>query len=304
MSELTNPIPAEETTQDTSEGFESRESEEADDWDDVDLSDVQDDDPDQGESEDEGTTDTTDEADQQKEEPVEEEKPADENPEQEGQEEADQPTFDLKYMGEIKTVGKEEVVTLAQKGMNYDRILGERDTAKAEVSRLQEYETFLQELAQPQGMSVEDLIDNTRAQLLADKENLDPGVALQRVKLDKERKAFEADRDQKQKAQQAKDQETARRQDSFLRFYREYPDVEPKSIPKEVWDQFGAGTDLAGAYARFEAKSLRAQLQEAKEKLEAAETNAKNKERSTGSQQTAGAEQQMDSIDRDWYDGT
>ena len=150
MSELTNPIPAEETAQETSEGFESRESEEADDWDDVDLSDVQDDDPDQGESEDEGTTDTTDEADQQKEEPVEEEKPADENPEQEGQEEADQPTFDLKYMGEIKTVGKEEVVTLAQKGMNYDRILGERDTAKAEVSRLQEYETFLQELAQPQ----------------------------------------------------------------------------------------------------------------------------------------------------------
>ena len=54
MSELTNPIPAEETAQETSEGFESRESEETDDWDDVDLSDVQDDNPDQGESEDEG----------------------------------------------------------------------------------------------------------------------------------------------------------------------------------------------------------------------------------------------------------
>ena len=36
-------------------------------------------------------------------------------------------TFPLKYMDEIRTVNREEVTTLAQKGMDYDRVRSERD---------------------------------------------------------------------------------------------------------------------------------------------------------------------------------
>lgn len=296
MEETVNTTAAEETQ----DGFPA-ESGDADDWDDVDLSDLRDDAA--------GEEEPAPEEEHKEEKPSQEEQETPEEESREANQEKEEPkdepqTFRLEHQGRVTEVDRDQVIQLAQKGMAYDAVSGELEAARQETARLAELETFLKELAQPQGLSVEDLMDNTRAQLLAEKEHLDPGVALQRVKLDKERRAFEADRDQKQKAQQAQDQETVRRQGSFLRFHQEYPDVDPKSIPKEVWDQFGAGTDLADAYARFEAKSLRAQLQEANEKLAAAETNAKNKERSTGSQQSAGAEAPMDAIDRDWYDGT
>ena len=303
MSELTNPIPTEETVQETSEGFETSESIEADDWDDIDLSDVQDNDPDQDEREEE-TTESPEEADQQKEEPVEEEEPTDENPEPEGQEEADQPTFDLKYMGEIKTVGREEVVTLAQKGLNYDRILGERDTAKAEVSRLQEYENFLQELAGPDNLTIEDLIDSTRAEVLAKKEGLDPSVALQSIKLDRDKRAFEAQKSREQADQRAKQAEEERQQEDFRRFVQAYPGVKAQDIPAEVWEKVRGGVPLVTAYAQHENKQLREENAALKAKVETAEQNKKNEERSTGSQSSSGKSTKKDIFEELWYDGT
>ena len=303
MSELTNPIPTEETVQETSEGFETSESIEADDWDDIDLSDVQDNDPDQGEREEE-TTEPPEEADQQKEEPVEEETPTEENDQPDGQEEADQPTFDLKYMGEIKTVGREEVVTLAQKGLNYDRVLGERDTAKAEVTRLQEYESFLQELAGPDNLSIEDLIDSTRAEVLAKKESLDPAVALQRIKLDRDKRAFEAQKSKEQADQRAKQAEEERQQEDFKRFVQAYPGVKAQDIPAEVWEKVRGGVPLVTAYAQHENKQLREENEALKAKVETAEQNKKNKERSTGSQSSAGKSSKKDIFEELWYDGT
>lgn len=303
MSELTNPIPTEETVQETSEGFETSESIEADDWDDIDLSDVQDNDPDQGEREEE-TTEPPEEADQQKEEPVEEETPTEENDQPDGQEEADQPTFDLKYMGEIKTVGREEVVTLAQKGLNYDRVLGERDTAKAEVTRLQEYESFLQELAGPDNLSIEDLIDSTRAEVLAKKEGLDPAVALQRIKLDRDKRAFEAQKSKEQADQRAKQAEEERQQEDFKRFVQAYPGVKAQDIPAEVWEKVRGGVPLVTAYAQHENKQLREENEALKAKVETAEQNKKNKERSTGSQSSAGKSSKKDIFEELWYDGT
>lgn len=304
MSEMTNPIPTEDTVQETSEGFESSESAEADDWDDIDLSDVQDNDTDRDEWEDEENTEPNDEADQQKEEPVEEERPTDENPEPEGQEEADQPTFDLKYMGEIKTVGREEVVTLAQKGMNYDRILAERDTAKAEVSRLQEYENFLQELADPDNLTIEDLIDSTRAEVLAEKEGLDPSVALQRIKLDRDKRAFEAKKSKEQADHRAKQAEEERQQEDFRRFVQAYPGVKAQDIPAEVWEKVRGGVPLVTAYAQHENKQLREENAALKARAETAEQNKKNEERSTGSQGSAGKDSKKDILDELWYDGT
>lgn len=276
-----------------------------DDWDDIDLSDVVDTDTEETEAEQEETPAETEtepsEADQQTEEKGEEQQ--EETPAAEGPAEQ---TFDLKFLGEIKTVSKDEVITLAQKGLNYDKILGERDVAKQEVSKLQEYEAFLKELAGHGGMSIEDLMDSTRAEVLAKKEGLDNSVALQRVKLDRERKAFEAEKSQKEAEKRAKeDVEKAQNQD-LLRFIQEYPGVQPQDIPKEVWDKVHkSGISLVSAYSEFENKKLRQEVQEWKSKFETAEQNYKNQQRSTGSQATAGAgsSKKRDPIDDDWYSG-
>ena len=279
-----------------------------DDWDDIDFSDVKDDaewtDSEEDTSE---TEEQTPEADQQTEEAEEtEEELAAETETESTQESVEEQTFELKFLGETKTVSKDEVVTLAQKGLNYDKVLGERDTAKGEVSRLQEYESFLKELAQMDGRSVEDLMDHTRAEILAKKEGLDTSVALQRIKLDRDRKAFEAEKAQKETERKAKSEEEEKKNRDILSFVQAYPEVQPQNIPKEVWDSVHRdGVSLTAAYTAYENKKLREEVKSWKDKAETAEQNAKNKERSTGSQSTAGAgsTKKKDPIDDDWYSG-
>ena len=303
MNEETNISAIPEDTAPETESTSAME----DDWDDIDLSDIQNDEEEREEPPAE-SEEQTPEADQQTEEAEEkaEEEPAEADNDTAQESAEEQQTFDLKFLGETKTVSKEEVVTLAQKGLNYDKVLGERDVAKQEVSRLQEYETFLKDLADMDGRTVDDLMDATRAEILAKKEGLDKSVALQRIKLDRDRKAFEAEKSKKEAEQKATEEAEKQRSNQFLQFAQEYPDVDPKDIPKEVWDKFKDGMPLTSAYSIYENKKLREEVKSWKDKAEAAEQNAKNKERSTGSQSTAGmgSAKKKDPIDLDWYDGT
>ena len=282
-----------------------------DDWDDIDLSDVVDTDTEKAEAEQEEIPAETEtepsEADQQTEkegEEQQEEAPAAEEP-------AEQ-TFDLKFLGETKTVSRDEVITLAQKGLNYDKVLVERDTTKSEleqlggISLLRDCKEFLEELAAESRMTVSDLMDSTRAEVLAKKEGLDNSVALQRIKLDRDRKAFEAEKARKEAERKAKNEAEEKQNRDILSFVQAYPEVQPQDIPKEVWDSVHRdGISLTAAYSAFENKKLREEVKAWKSKAETAEQNYKNQQRSTGSQSTAGVgtATKKDPIDLDWYSG-
>lgn len=281
-----------------------------DDWSDIDFSDLEILDGDEEESQGgETQNDTAEpEADQQEGEAEAEaanEPTAEAQEQTDGSEEADQPELiELKHLGQTVRVTPEQLNAYAQMGLDYQRIREDRDAARKEVERLTAMETFLKELAAPQGISVEDLIDGARAEVLAKKEHLNKDVALQRIKLDRERKAFEAQKDQQKKEAQAKSQEEAKRQEQFLRFARTYPKVKPNDIPKDVWDAFKDGEDLVNAYARFENRELKEKVSKLESQLETAKKNSENKRRSAGSQRSAGSASEMDEFDRAWYDGT
>lgn len=281
-----------------------------DDWSDIDFSDLEVLDGDEEESQGgETQNDTAEpEADQQEGEAEAEaanEPTAEAQEQTDGSEEADQPELiELKHLGQTVRVTPEQLNAYAQMGLDYQRIREDRDAARKEVERLTAMETFLKELAAPQGISVEDLIDGARAEVLAKKEHLNKDVALQRIKLDRERKAFEAQKDQQKKEAQAKSQEEAKRQEQFLRFARTYPKVKPNDIPKDVWDAFKDGEDLVNAYARFENRELKEKVSKLESQLETAKKNSENKRRSAGSQRSAGSASEMDEFDRAWYDGT
>ena len=305
MDELTvNTIP--ESTESVTEAP----AHDPDDWSDIDFSDLEILDGDEEESQGgETQNDTAEpEADQQEGEAEAEaaNEPTAETQEQtDRSEEADQPELiELKHLGQTVRVTPEQLNAYAQMGLDYQRIREDRDAARKEVERLTAMETFLKELAAPQGISVEDLIDGARAEVLAKKEHLNKDVALQRIKLDRERKAFEAQKDQQKKEAQAKSQEEAKRQEQFLRFARTYPKVKPNDIPKDVWDAFKDGEDLVNAYARFENRELKEKVSKLESQLETAKKNSENKRRSAGSQRSAGSASEMDEFDRAWYDGT
>ena len=303
------------------EEFALEPQETGDDWDDIDLSDLTDNDADtdfdtepdvDGESGD-NTPEETAEADQQTQENPEAE-PAPDG-ETKSREQEDQ-LFTLKHLDETKQVTRDEVIALAQKGMDYDRIrakyadydsVRERaETAEAELSTLREHEDFLKEMAD--GRTVEEMIDDIRATALAGKLNIDHETALGRVRLDRERKQFEAEKDKatkqeqveqqrKQAQQQQSDAKEQWKKDCFLEFAKQYPTVDPKSISGDVWAAFGNGETLVSAYSRI-------RLHELESKQAAQKQEEENAKRSTGSRQSAGKANRQDEFEALWYDGT
>ena len=209
--------------------------------------------------------------------------------------------FELKHLDETKTVSRDEVITLAQKGMDYDRIRTKYDELKAGESQRNAHEAFLKELAESAGQSVDDMIDAARARILANKakaegKTLTEEDALAQIKQEREKQAQE-EKPEQQKEPSAEENKEAERQQSFLRFSKEFPEVKAEEIPAEVWKDFAEGKgDLADLYARQENKRLKAELAVMKQ-------NEENRKKSTGSRSTAGSAKKS-AFDDAWYDGT
>ena len=251
------------------------------------------------EEEQEETADNGDNADQQ-----EAKEPQDKAAETEAEPEkaeAETDQFELKHLDETRTVSRDEVITLAQKGMDSDRIRTKYDELKAGEAQRSAHEAFLKELADSAGKSVEDMIDTARARILASKaeaegKTLSVEDALAQIKQEKEKQATEEKPEQPEKPS-AEENKEAERQQSILRFSKEFPEVKAEEIPADVWKDFAEGKgDLADLYARQENKRLKAELAVMKQ-------NEENRKKSTGSRATAGSAKKS-AFDEAWYDGT
>ena len=137
--------------------------------------------------------------------------------------------FELHYMGEKKTVGRDEAIALAQKGMDYDRIRTRYERLKT----------------------------------MSDAPGADP--------------------------------DAVRRSADIDAFLDDFPNVDPKEIPAEVWQQVQAGRPLSAAYGSWETRRLREAL-EAERQSEAAGA------RSTGSRFSPGRSDESDEFIRYFSD--
>lgn len=235
-----------------------------------------------------------------------------ENEEQQAQ--TDGQLFELKHLGETKNVNRDEVVTLAQKGMDYDRVT-EKNTQlenqvseqKQQLAQLTEHENALKELAKQSGTTVEELVENMLIAVTKSKYGIDDdGMALERVKLDRERRALDQERAALATKNQEQEQQAANekwRGECFDAFAKAYPDVDPASIPNGVWEAFNRGETLVSAYARERNKALEAEIARMKSEQETRDRNAANAARSTGSQSSAGKTGSDEAFDALWYDG-
>lgn len=235
-----------------------------------------------------------------------------ENEEQQAQ--TDGQLFELKHLGETKNVNRDEVVTLAQKGMDYDRVTEKNTQLETQVSEqkqqlatLTEHENALQELANQSGTTVEELVENMLIAVTKSKYGIDDdGMALERVKLDRERRALDQERAALAPQKQEQEQQAANekwRGECFDAFAKAYPDVDPASIPNGVWEAFNRGETLVSAYARERNKALEAEIARMKSEQETRDRNAANAARSTGSQSSAGKTGSDEAFDALWYDG-
>ena len=200
--------------------------------------------------------------------------------------------FTLTYMGEEKKVTREEMQSLAQKGMDYERVRQERDTFKdnpkvpEDYSALQTQASYLKEIADLAGTSIEELVLRTRAnRLMREDENLSEMDAVIKARASMEAKPAP-------KADAPSEEEQNR--EHIKAFLDAYPNVKAEDIPEEVWkDAFAHGGDLAGAYSRHENRQLKAEIAQMKQ-------SQQNKSRSTGSRKSAGAAVKRDIFDEAW----
>lgn len=207
--------------------------------------------------------------------------------------------FKIRVNGQDKLVGLSEMTELAQKGADYDRVKGERDSFKQDAPTIQRYkaqEAFLKELAESANTDIDGLMDNTRARIYsAQDENLSHDQALEKARQLRQAGMEQAPKQEPESAKEA-DPEAESRQ-MLLKFLAIYPEVEPESIPKEVWDDSYITGDLVGAYSRYVDKQ---RIKELEEQIKTITQNNKNRERSTGSRRTAGATTPKDAFDSAW----
>ena len=228
-------------------------------------------------------------------EPEEQEKP-DEKPQAAAQEEL----FDLKFNKEIRQVNRQQVTELAQKGLNHDRILEQRDHLQQENAELLKFKQdneaiigLLDAAAQKSGTDRNTFLQSVRENAYVS-QGLSRDAAHERVlREDAEQRLSRTEKADAEKQQAQQGQELARQQD-IERFLKLYKDVDPNTIPKEVWDDVRNGETLVSAYGRYENRQLAESNRKLQESINALKQNEKNKQKSIGSAKTEGKETAKD----------
>ena len=208
----------------------------------------------------------------------------------ETQPKADAPKmWTLRHMDEVRQVGEADMVVLAQKGLDYDRIRGKYDESKPVMELFGSF-------AKQAGMSIPDYVSFIRTQA-KQASGMSEAEARRTVELEDREAAVsakEAEEAQRQnganQAAQARAAADARRNADIAEFQRLFPDAakDPKAIPQEVWTAVRSGMSLVSAYSKYAVDQANAARQAAEQKAAAYAQNQQNASRSTGSMQSAG----------------
>lgn len=159
--------------------------------------------------------------------------------------------WQLKHLDEIRSVDEEELIALAQKGLDYDRIRTGYDAAKPVME-------LASVRAGRMGMTVPEYVDFARQASFA------PAG-------DDETARREADLDR------------------FARHFPDAAN-DPDSIPEDVWQAVREGSSLSLAYALHALDEARSRAGEAISQSRALVQNQENAARSTGSMRSSGAD--------------
>ena len=215
--------------------------------------------------------------------------------------EADQPElFTLKNRDETRQVTREELISMAQKGWDYDTVRQERDQLRQYREEADPALLMVRGYAERSGMTVEQYLDLCRRQELLS-QGVNEQTADAQIRLEKQqtileaqtRAAQEARQRQEAEAQKAQEAQAARRKD-MEDFMAAHPGVKGADIPNEVWAQVAEGKSMSTAYAEYENKQLKAELA-------AERQNKANAQRSPGSLTNPQGEDIRSELDKIWY---
>jgi hypothetical protein len=214
-------------------------------------------------------------------------------------------TFTLKVNKEERTCTREEVISLAQKGADYDRVkdqLTESRQAAADLQgkldEQQEAMDVLSEVAKDAGVAIPALLDNLRMGLLK-KQGLSDDAAkerLARLKTEKENAQLKAAQKPTEKGGEEDSAQRVRRELSDFR--SNFPNVElTDALLEKLMPDVAAGKSLTDAYRGYETSQKDDRIAELERQLAAEKQNKENRASSPGSQKDSGGRRTKDDFD-------
>ena len=200
-------------------------------------------------------------------------------------------SYTLKHLDEVRTVSRDKVIELAQKGLDYDRVRAKLDSARDELDELK---SWMGEVSG--GKDAGEFRDELSARALSEREGVDYAAALERVKSARAARTGAGD--------------GARRRKEAREFVAAYPEVAARllhdrgAIPDEVWQRVRGGESLSAAYEsvrlRSEAKENGERVRELERELAETRQAKRNAERATGSAASAGGDVERDMAAIGW----
>lgn len=186
----------------------------------------------------------------------------------------EEPKYKVNFLGEEKELPVSELVTAAQKGMNYDHVKKELESLKAIASERESAYQVMEQMAKTSGMTMEQYLNVCRNTLEESRirTQVEKGVPEEVAKRLLELEEKETLREEAERAQKAE----AQKQEAYADLLREYPEL--TSLPDEVAAAVAGGETPLNAYRAYELKQV-------KHRLAVLEKANENKNRSVGSVQ-------------------
>ncbi len=197
---------------------------------------------------------------------------------------------------EVNVESIEDLINGYQKGLNYDKKLQELENLQN--SKLEKY---ARQKAQDLGISVDEYMDRVEQyekeqQKAQDEARLEEmlnngvpeDVAREVIATSQLRKQLQAKENELKAKEEAQEKER-QKQKEYEDFLKEFPDVNPEDIPKEVFED-AENSNLSNAYMKWQLKQLKSQLEVAKQ-------NEKNSKATIGSVTDTGPTQEEHEVD-------
>lgn len=206
-------------------------------------------------------------------------------------------TLKIKYNGKEQEITMEQAVELAQKGMNYDKVLNERNGLRVDARASE----LIHRLAEESGMDIEQYVGFVEDQqksmtLQREIESIRekyPDMQDEAVKELANSRAAEKARKREEAAAERKKASEEAKQKPWIDFLREFPEYKDE-LPNDVIAYIEKGSTPIEAMLRFKLDAGEQKIKELEDKLTSQEQNTKNKQKSVGSVESTAIKQAVD----------
>ena len=214
-------------------------------------------------------------------------------------------TFTLRVNKEDKTVNREEVISLAQKGYDYDRVKGQLTESRQTIQQLQaqvDKSSALMEslemVSKDTGTPVEELIEQLHISFRM-KKGESEAEARANIRALKAETQISAMKEKATQQTAPAEDSVARAEREVAEFKKRFPGVElTEELCKQLSKDVSSGNSISDAYQKLLNEQKDAQIAELKRQIEAEKQNNRNRAASPGSQNDSGGRRATSDYDK------